>query len=75
MIKYAWFPEIRSDGEGGHYHTYGIAAFESGRSRYVSDITTDKYKIKALVYTFNNERLELSQLDEAIEDFLYDFEV
>ena len=56
MIKYAWFPEIRSDGEGGHYHTY-------------------KYKIKALVYTFNNERLELSQLDEAIEDFLYDFEV
>ena len=75
MIKYAWFPEIRSDGNGGHYHTYGIAAFDGGKKRYVSDVTTEKQKIQALAYTFNNERLELSQLDEAIENFLYDFEV
>lgn len=75
MIKYAWFQEIKSDGEGGHYHTYGIAAFNGRQKRFICDVTVDKYKIKALVYTFNTERLELSQLDEAIEDFLYDFEV
>ena len=75
MIKYAWFPEIRSDGEGGHYHTYGIAAFGGGKARYISDVTAEKQKIQALAHSFNAERLELSQLDEAIENFLYDFEV
>ncbi len=75
MIKYAWFPEIKSDGEGGHYHTYGIAVYSRGHRRMISDVSTEKDKIISLVSSFNDEKLELGQVDEAIENFLYDFEV
>lgn len=75
MIKYAWFPEIKYDKELGHYHTYGIAAFDGKKKRMISDVSTDKEAVCALVSNFNSGRLGLEHIDEAVENFLYDHNV
>ena len=60
----------------GRYHTYGIAAVERDRTvRAIEDISTDKEKIDMLVKKFNRESLHLNHFEQAVEEFLYDFEV
>ena len=76
MIKYAWFSEIKFDHNCGYRHTYGIVGIDIGRGkRIISDVSSDKKTVKALVDLFNIEQLEFTHIDEAIENFLFDYEV
>ena len=76
MVKFCWFSEIKSDGSGGHYDTYGIGAFDArGKKRFISDVDTDIERIRALVSALNAGRAELVHLDEIIENYLYDYKV
>ncbi len=76
MIYYRLFTERVDDPEPGEYETYGIiAADASGDIRIIRDITCEAEKAKGLVDLYNEEQLSITHLDEAIESFLYDFEV
>ena len=76
MIYYELFVGRGYDSAYGYYEAYGITASRSGEViRTIEDISPDITKINALVRLYNEEHLSLNQLDEAIEDFLYDFEV
>lgn len=76
VILYKLFAERQSDREHGAYTTYGISVCrDSSVVRVIGDITVDRDKAEALIDLFNQERLSPAQLDEAVENFLYDFEV
>ena len=76
MAKYGLFSERGYNEEAGAYDTCGIAVFSRGKAvRLIHDVTVDRDKAEALVRLFNKERLEPSQVDEAIEGFLYDYEI
>ena len=76
MVIYKAFSERMTHPEQGEYTTYGIAAVDAdGKSRVIHDVTCDKEKALALAEAFGEEQLSLSQLDEAVESFLYNFEV
>lgn len=76
MVDYRSFCEPMNDPQLGEYEAYGIIAKDTeGSTRVIHDITCEKEKAEALAAVFNDEQLSLSQLDETIECFLYDFEV
>lgn len=75
-MRYELFSETKFQEEYGWYHTYGILAVDGGQTACaIGDITLDKEKMLLLIAKFNAEELELSHLEQAVEDFLYDFEV
>ena len=75
-MRYNLFTETKFYEEYGWYQTYGILATTSGQTTYaIGDITLDKEKLLFLIAKFNAEKLELSHLEQAVEEFLYDFEV
>ena len=60
--------------EIGEYETYGIAVTDRGKAiRIISDITPDQQQASTLAERFNREQLSPEHLDQAVEDFLYDF--
>lgn len=60
--------------EYGAYVTYGVTASHRGKAiRTIEDISLDKKKVEQLVKLFNEEQLSPAQLEEAIENYLYDF--
>lgn len=60
----------------GQYETFGITVFDRGQIICaIEDISLDRDKVKTLVDRFNREHLSPAQLEEAVENFLYDFEV
>lgn len=76
MTEYKLFTEQKYDRICGYYHAYGIAAFDDGAlQRIVKDISPDKEKILQMTELFNSEGLELTHLSQAVEEFLYDFQV
>ena len=76
MIIYKLYTERQSDREHGTYTTYGISVCRGDSVvRVIPDISLDQEKVTALIEAFNQERLSPAHLDEAIESFLYDFEV
>ena len=76
VITYELFTESKYDRRWGFYSTYGIVAVDGGQiRRIVKDISVDRDKVEALAAAFNREGLELTHLSQAVEDFLYDFEV
>ncbi len=76
MTKYAYFSERMSRPELGDYETFGIIATDAdGTTRVIHDVTCEEEKAMALASAFGEGQLSFSQLDEAIESFLYDFEV
>ena len=76
MIRYEFFREYRYDRLLGFYETYGISVFENGRLiRSIRDISTERDRVSALTQRFNSEQLETCHLDQAMEEFLYDFKV
>ena len=75
-MRYQVFSESAYSQETGRYETCGIEVSYSGTVlRTVHDVSTDKEKVTALTERFNREQLSPAHLDEAIESFLYDFEV
>ena len=76
MITYKLRAEPKQDPVLGEYKTYGIAVEQEDTViRVIEDISPDQEKVGRLIGLFNSERLSPSQLDEAVENFLYDFEV
>ena len=76
MIRYELLAQRLDDSEYGSVLTYGVTVLDHGEIiRSVEDISLDKEKVGALITRFNQERLSPVHLDEAIENFLYDFEV
>ena len=76
MIVYELCSAKSHDKEYGSYTAYGIAVLYEGTViRTVEDVSAEKEKVTALVKLFNEERLSPAHLDEAIENFLYDFTV
>ena len=76
MIYYELLIRRKYDNTYGTYDAYGISVCRGDSViRVIEDISPDREKVAALAGLFNQERLSPSQLDEAIENFLYDFEV
>ena len=76
MIHYEMFFEYKNDSKLGLYGTYGIAAFRDGKlMRIINDVSCDREKVTALTDRFNENFLEPEHLSQAVEEFLYDFEV
>ena len=76
MIHYRLFPERLCGEELGEYETYGIiAANDAGGLKIIHDVSCDRERAEALTALFNAEELDPIHLDEAIESFLYTFEV
>ena len=54
---------------------YGIALIADGECvRIIGELCTDRAPVEELVALFNEEGLDPIHLDQAVEDFLYDFE-
>ena len=76
MIRYKPIAERKFDSAYGYYTAYGLQVFVNGGiALTVGDISTEKALIEALAEKYNTEQLSPDHLNEAIEDFLYDFEV
>ncbi len=76
MKEYRLFVQTMYDRSVGFYETYGVAVFDDGEmSRVVRDVSVERDKVEALVARFNREHLEPEHLGQAIEEFLFDFEV
>lgn len=76
MISYELYAEQQYDRENGAYETYGISVYRGDSViRVIGDISLDKEKVEALISVMNTGKLSPSHLDEAVENFLYDFEV
>ncbi len=58
----------------GNYRSFGIKAFDSSCSeKYINieDIFTDLETAKEYVELFNNEQLDITHVEEALEDILH----
>lgn len=76
MTNYELHTEQAYNSEYGAYETYGVTASRNGRIIcIVEDISLDREKVEGLIKRFNEKQLSSVHLDEAIENFLYDFEV
>lgn len=74
MIQYDLQIGHAYNSEYGVYVTYGVTAFNRGKVICtIEDISLDKNKVEQLVKLFNEEQLSPAHLDEAIENYLYDF--
>lgn len=63
-------------GDGAPYMSFGIALFRgSERLRTINDISADRTAVQRLADLFNAEELDPVHFDQAVEDFLYDFEI
>lgn len=75
MTEYRLFVHNNYDRACGFYHTYGVSVFEDGRlTRIVKDISPDREKIERLIAAFNEGGLDAVHLNQAVEEFLLDFE-
>ena len=75
MKEYRLFAQSMYDRVVGHYETFGVSVFEDGvMIRIVRDVSPDRKRVEALVSEFNREHLEPVHLDQAIEDFLLDYD-
>ena len=76
MIVYKLITEMIVDRENGSYTACGISVYRGDSViRTIADISPDREKVESLIDLFNREQLSPTQLDEAVENFLYDFEV
>ena len=76
VITYKLLSEHKQDPELGEYDACGIIVKRAGTViRVIEDISTDRERLVRLIDVFNREKLSPAQLDEAVENFLYDFEV
>ena len=76
MTEYRLFVQSKFDRVCGYYHTYGISVFENGRlTRIIRDVSLDREKVDRLIDAFNEGELDAVHLNQAIEEFLYDFKV
>lgn len=75
MAIYGIFSEKKTDDEIGDYTSYGIMVTDGRFTKMIGDISTEEEKIRALAERYNDEELDAAHLEEAIEAFLYDFEV
>ena len=74
MIQYDLQIGHAYNSEYGAYVTYGVTAYFRGKVVCtVEDISLDKKKVEQLIKVFNEEQLSPAHLEEAIENFLYDF--
>ncbi|MBQ9247610.1 MAG: hypothetical protein IJ171_03375 [Ruminococcus sp.] len=75
-MHYRIFAETKFLEDCGYYRTYGISAVICGQTAYtIEDISLDKDKIERLTAKFNEEGLEPQHFEQAVEEFLYSFEV
>lgn len=76
MIQYDLQIGHTYNSEYGAYVTYGVTAYFRGKVVCtVEDISLDKKKVEQLVKCFNEEQLSPAHLEEAIENYLYDFTI
>lgn len=76
MIHYQLNEQACYDRINGQYVSYGITVVRGSRIiRVIEDISTDRAAVAALTDRYNAEQLSPAHLDEAVESFLYDFEV
>ncbi len=74
MIQYDLQIGHAYNSEYGAYVTYGVTAYFRGKVFCtIEDISLDKNKVEQLVKYFNEEQLSPAHLEEAIENYLYDF--
>lgn len=75
MAKFGIFSERKQNSDHEYYDAFGIAVSERGETvGIVRDVCADKEKLTDFITLLNSERLDPIHLDEAIENFLYDFE-
>ena len=71
MSYYVYLSDNRGD-----IDCYGIAyKTDKGETTVIEDITSDKKSIERLVNVFNSESLDPVHLDQAVEDYLIDFDI
>ena len=74
MIQYDLQIGHAYNSEYGAYVTYGVTAYFRGKVVCTGeDISLDMKKVEQLIKVFNEEQLSPAHLDEAIENYLYDF--
>ena len=74
MIQYDLQIGHAYNSEYGAYVTYGVTVYCRGKVVCtVEDISLDMKKVEQLIKVFNEEQLSPAHLDEAIENYLYDF--
>ena len=74
MIQYDLQIGHAYNSEYGAYVTYGVTAYFRGKVVCtVEDISLDMKKVEQLIKVFNEEQLSPAHLEEAIENYLYDF--
>ena len=70
-MKYKLIKEHLFHPELGSYTTYGIAVYDGKHLvRKISDVSTDKHRVRKLCRLCNRLRLDLEQLTDVIEDFI-----
>ena len=75
MTRYGMFAEQKQNSGSGYYDTFGIVISERGEAvGFVHDVCADEEKLSDFITLLNTEHLDPVHLDEAIENFLYDFE-
>lgn len=76
MTEYRLFIQNEYDRACGYYHTYGISVFEDGRlTRIIKDVSLEREKVERLINAFNDGELDSAHLNQAVEEFLLDFEM
>ncbi len=78
MIIYKLIEEKHNDEILGHYTSFGISAFDNSSDKnyvYVEDVFTNAETAKEYIALFNDEKLELTHLEEAIEDILHSCQI
>ncbi len=73
MEKYKLITQNLMNEEGKSYTTYGIKLTCGKNIRTFNDISTDKASIEKLIHKFNTYNLSQLHIEDAIENFLYDF--
>ena len=74
LTEYKVYQDSEGDSAFHHRHTYGVALYQDGAcQRVIGDISGDRKRLEKLVRLFNAEALDPVHLDQAVEDFLFDF--
>lgn len=75
MAKYSLITQKHYDESIGHYISYGITYIDNNDTITIADISVDKFAVEKLIEKFNTCKLDVCHIYDAIEDFLYDFEI
>ncbi|MBQ2971147.1 MAG: hypothetical protein IJO20_00960 [Ruminococcus sp.] len=75
MAKYSLLTQKHYDESIGDYISYGIICADNNNTITVADISVDKFAVEKIIEKFNIYELDVCHLYDAIEDFLYDFEI